>query len=337
MKYLILALDGGGVKILLQWTILKRIIAKFPNFLDNVCVFAGTSAGSMLAGALASNKLEEINEMINIKTIASVFERTYAHEVKSLWGTLHAKYDNYNLKQILTKTFGEQKICDLPRALFIPAFAINAEDEHHANKHNLEHITNSNSPSWMNCRCKRWHNIFFHNLREKITTNSIDSTDNKIVHKNNDVILADAILKSGAAPYYFPIAGNCIDGGLAHNNPSMGVLSHLLALKVPIEDIYIFSLGSGEKPTEYVVQDNSSIGLYNWSSYLLDMIFDANMEACVHSCHEILGPRFHRESPVMSEAIALDGYKQGELLIKMGEEADLTDTFMWIEEYLKLN
>lgn len=326
MKYLILALDGGGVKILLQWTILKRIITKFPNFLDNVTIFAGTSAGSMLAGALAANKMEDINELINVKTISSVFERTYTQEIKSLWGTIHAKYDNHNLKELLDKTFGGLKICELPRAVFIPSFAINAEDDKHVAKHNLEHITNPESPTWMNCRCKRWHNIFFHNLREKL--NASETT-------KNDVVVAEAILKSGAAPYYFPIAGNCVDGGLAHNNPSMAVLSHLLALKIPIEDIYIFSLGSGEKPTEYNVQDNSSVGLYNWAPYLMDMIFDANMEACVHSCHEILQDRFHRESPLLSEAIALDGYKQGELLIKMGEEADLTETFKWIEEFLK--
>lgn len=322
MKYLVLALDGGGVKILLQWTILKRIITKFPEFLDNVTIFAGTSAGSMLAGALAANKLEDINEMINTKTIASVFERSYSQELRSLWGTMHAKYDNYNLKQLLDKTFGMQKMCDLERALFIPSFAINTNDEHHKHK---EHITNESSPKWMNTRCKRWHNIFFHNLREKI------NNDNS---RNNDVVVADAILKSGAAPYYFPISGNCVDGGIAHNNPSMAVLSHLLALNVPIEDIYIFSLGSGETPTELSVPDNASLGLYNWAPNLLDMIFDANMEACVHSCHEILNTRFHRESPLLTESVAIDGYKQGELLIKMGEEADLTETFKWIEEYL---
>lgn len=326
MKYLILALDGGGVKILLQWTILKRIITKFPNFLDNVTIFAGTSAGSMLAGALAANKLDEINEMINTKTIASVFERSYSQEIRSLWGTMHAKYNNHNLKQLLDKTFGLEKICNVKRALFIPSFAINTNDSHHQAK--FEHITEDSSPKWMNSRCKRWHNVFFHNLREKL---NVENT------KKNDILVADAILKSGAAPYYFPISGNCVDGGIAHNNPSMAVLSHLLALKVPIENIYIFSLGSGEIPTEMNVQNDSSLGLYNWAPNLLDMIFDANMEACVHSCHEILKDRFHRESPLLTESVAIDGYNQGELLIKMGEEADLTDTFVWINNFLNSN
>ena len=52
--YRIMTFDGGGVKGSLMATLVKRLSDKFPNLLQQVDLFAGTSTGSVVALTLAS-------------------------------------------------------------------------------------------------------------------------------------------------------------------------------------------------------------------------------------------------------------------------------------------
>jgi len=51
--YRILCLDGGGVRGVLTTVILERIVEKFPMFLNDIDMIAGTSAGGILSLLLA--------------------------------------------------------------------------------------------------------------------------------------------------------------------------------------------------------------------------------------------------------------------------------------------
>lgn len=51
--YLILSLDGGGLRGIISLVILEIIQKEFPNFMDLVSFFAGTSTGSIIASGLA--------------------------------------------------------------------------------------------------------------------------------------------------------------------------------------------------------------------------------------------------------------------------------------------
>ncbi len=49
----ILAFDGGGLKGALSISILERIVKEYPNLLNNINMFGGTSTGSLIALGLA--------------------------------------------------------------------------------------------------------------------------------------------------------------------------------------------------------------------------------------------------------------------------------------------
>lgn len=340
MRYLILALDGGGVRLVLQWKILSRILERFPNLLQSVSLFAGVSAGSILASALACGMPPSIcDKIISPELIDSVFQRNHSL-LPCVGGIFSAKYSNAGLKSELEKYFGTFTISQVPRSLFIPAFQTKGDHRHHHNHHHQEkdaiqdqeehiviqspnqHLIEEGAPDWMQSRCKRWTSIFFHNLS--------DSEDDE-----KSEPLVRAIMKSSAAPYYFPMVGHTIDGGVAHNNPSLAALSHLLALKIPLEDIYILSLGTGEKPQELDKPADSSLGIYQWLPHLIDILFDANEEATSQSCHEILGDRFHRVQPLLDREIPLDSAASYNELCTIASEVDLSGTISWIEQILE--
>src|SRR5688500_20280883 len=54
--YRIITFDGGGVRGSLMATLVKRLVDQFPNLLDEVDLFAGTSTGSVVALTLASGR-----------------------------------------------------------------------------------------------------------------------------------------------------------------------------------------------------------------------------------------------------------------------------------------
>ena len=146
MKHLVLALDGGGVRLLLQWAVLKRITTRFPRLLAGVTFFAGTSAGSILAAALACKMEDLVEKVVNPANLVHVFGH---RDTASLCGLVKAKYHSDALRKMLENHFGAVAMQDVPRGLFIPAFAVNGND-----KTQREHAKKDDDPEWMNRRCK---------------------------------------------------------------------------------------------------------------------------------------------------------------------------------------
>jgi patatin-like phospholipase/acyl hydrolase len=71
-KYLIVAFDGGGIRGYISSTVLQQLIENTPagNFLPQVQMMAGTSTGSFIALALASN--------VSIDTVQSMYQQSNA-------------------------------------------------------------------------------------------------------------------------------------------------------------------------------------------------------------------------------------------------------------------
>lgn len=339
MPFLILALDGGGARVLLQLRILTRILAQHPELLSVVSVYAGTSAGAILAAGLACGMGPFIDQIItpaNIKFIfrpKSAWRRSRLYRFLTMRGILRAKHDNEALDHLLRDHFGSVPVNEVPRALFVPAFSTvgrhqcedndcDAAQRPHKGSIGLssEHLTAPSSPDWMNTRCERWHNVFYHNLNDR----------------SSHIPVARAVLKSGAAPYYLPMVGHTVDGGVSHNNPSMAILSHLLAMGIPLEEIHILSIGTGEKPEQMDVRRDASLGLVQWLPHLMSMIFDANEEATSQSCYEILGDRFHRVNPVLEHTIPLDTTDDAQLaeLLRVADAAPLEQTMQWVDNLM---
>lgn len=319
MATLVLSFDGGGARVVLQYYILRRLIEQFPALLSQISVFAGTSAGSILAAAIASGRAHDLD--MSKAFVDSIFHRSTCHTLISLGGLVKAKYANDVLRAQLTARLGGDTtlLVNVPRPLFITGFSMVGAQERRVGGTNHQHLLRRDEPvpAWLHTRCTRWHNVYFHNFEED------DQSSDTLV---------DVVMKSTAAPTYFPMVDHVVDGGIANNNPSLAVTTNLIALGVPLETIYVLSIGSGEKARQYDGPANASLGVVQWLPLMLNVLFDANAEAISQSCFHILSDRFHRVNPVLVDDITLDSTSDYDSLVRVANDVDLEETYAWIEK-----
>ena len=73
-SFKILSFDGGGIRGALSIELLYRITEKYPNFLDEIDLFAGTSTGSIIAALLASGySVKEVRNLYSLPVAKKSF------------------------------------------------------------------------------------------------------------------------------------------------------------------------------------------------------------------------------------------------------------------------
>lgn len=92
--YRFLSLDGGGMRGLITVTLLRRLEAAAPGWLDQVDLITGSSTGGIVAIALAYGQRPE--ELASLYTTCGplIFTRTRRERWLALRGILRAGYDN---------------------------------------------------------------------------------------------------------------------------------------------------------------------------------------------------------------------------------------------------
>lgn len=116
MKTKILSLDGGGVHVILQAKILQRIVEKYPNFIDSIEIYTGTSAGALLALSIISKGSENFDFLVNKHNIEEIFKKSF-NPISGLFSSI---YSHDFLEEKLRSLFGNKKISDIEKKLFIP-------------------------------------------------------------------------------------------------------------------------------------------------------------------------------------------------------------------------
>lgn len=96
--------------------------------------------------------------------------------MKNIQHAFGASYSAEELKKMLVETFGEKTLSDLPTKVLIPSFKLDPD---------FLMMGSSNTPP----KTKHWHPEFFHNLHHS---------------RNAHNSMVDVILRSAAAPTYFP-------------------------------------------------------------------------------------------------------------------------------------
>lgn len=315
-KYLVLSFDGGGVRMVLQNRILARILERYPDLLERVDIFAGTSAGSILASALATGIHPEVSKAM----VTKIFKRAMSRKVLCPGGLWRSKYPSKNLRKVLNKIFGETTPFpsgDSPKKLFITSFKTFGDDT----LATLDSLSSKKDrPGWLCPRVSRWHPVYYHNVERPSSENET---------------LVNTIMKSTAAPYYFPDINGYIDGGIGNTNPALSVITYLISIGVSIEDIYVLSIGSGENPTALPPpRESRERGALQWAPYILDMMFDASQELVSQQAYEILKDRFWRVQPILGESMALDDVSKYDDLEGIADTFNLKNCFAWVGEVL---
>lgn len=264
-KFIILSIDGGGVRGIIPAMILTEIERRLGHQIhEMVDVIAGNSTGGIIALSLATpsdrrgEAQYQAQDLVDLYKNKSdkIFKNSLFRRVITGFNLLGPKYSRKNLDNILAEQFSNKTLRDV----LVPVFALS---------YNLErgegHIWNS---------------------------------DKSKTHPQYNFYLKDIAAATSAAPTYFApvsisnvegnycykyngkIYPNCteIDGGTFANNPSIIVTASVLKLNPQLNrsDIILISLGTGKVDMIDSVNINNS-GILGWvkDANIIDLILNA--------------------------------------------------------------
>ncbi|MGH9717767.1 MAG: patatin-like phospholipase family protein [Candidatus Acidiferrales bacterium] len=298
--YRILALDGGGIRGLYTAILLNRLAKEVPGFTNRADLLAGTSTGGILALGLAWGIPVEALIYLYKNRGAGIFARGAWHELRDLGDLVGAKYDNKDLVHLARVAFGNSTLDDLlPRHVLVPTF-------------DLDNQAKPPNP-------RMWKPKFFHNFA---------GPDSDGAQK-----IADVVLRTSAAPTYFPVYQGCVDGGVIANNPSMAAVAQALDAgtgKQQLNDLRVFSVGTGITPA-FVEGDAHNWGLAQWAPVLADMMLEGGMGVADYECARLLGQNYFRLAPVLPNPVPLDSVDKIPELIEYANRVDIASAVAWLK------
>ena len=291
--YKILSIDGGGIRGIIPARILERLQIHEPGLVQEFDLYAGTSTGAVLAAGFAYGFQPRFMRQMYQGFGVEVFADSLWDDLRDLKYLIGADYSLDNLKGLLERVIGSATLGDLPKKVLIAAFDL--KDESH-------------DPP-------RWKPKFFHNYPES--------------GGDEEQSLVDVVLRSAAAPVYFPIYQGYIDGGVAAINPSTCALAQ--AFHEGFLDVRLLSMGTGNNP-RCLEQLDADWGVVQWGLNLVNMVMDGGSEVADYQCRQILADQYFRLQPQLPEPIGMDEWQSVEDLISIADSMDLQPILDWLKE-----
>ncbi len=263
-KFLILSIDGGGIRGLIPATVLlelERMIqekrgdsGKIGDYFDFI---AGTSTGGILACLfLAPDHNRRQSSRFNASDARNlylehgdeIFDRSVWQKISTVGGIGDEKYNANALEKVLQNYFKDLKLTELVKPCLITGYDV-----------------------------RQFRPVFF------TRQDANDPASNYLVR--------DVARATSAAPTYFeaalpesqdeiPNATPVIDGGVFANNPT--ACAYVEALKkgrgpgkgVPPDEIVILSLGTGRRPETITYNQCKNWGLAGWARPLIGILME---------------------------------------------------------------
>ena len=295
-NFKILSFDGGGVKGALSIEILIRLVNKFPNLLNEVDLFTGTSTGAIIAAFLAKGiPLKELNNLYTTKIAKDIFS-------PSKLNLIRPKFNNNSLKELINNYFQEDfKISDFKKYIFIPAFYLGDKEKN------------------------SWEPVFFNNL-------SINSTNNFIAR---DAILASAAAPTYFPSHKNYIDGGVIANSPTAIS-ILSTLSSLPKYKIEDIVLLSIGTGNSPekiigKTENWGILQWSFHPFSKMKSPLLALLMDGMSDLEDMYCKEFLKNNYFRINPRVPKFIELDDYKFIPYLRAVGNTCDLSKLNKFIE------
>ena len=295
-NFKILSFDGGGVKGALSIEILIRLVNKFPNLLNEVDLFTGTSTGAIIAAFLAKGiPLKELNNLYTTKIAKDIFS-------PSKLNLIRPKFNNNSLKELINNYFQEDfKISDFEKYIFIPAFYLGDKEKN------------------------SWEPVFFNNL-------SINSTNNFIAR---DAILASAAAPTYFPSHKNYIDGGVIANSPTAIS-ILSTLSSFPKYKIEDIVLLSIGTGNSPekiigKTENWGILQWSFHPFSKMKSPLLALLMDGMSDLEDMYCKEFLKNNYFRINPRVPKFIELDDYKFIPYLRSVGNTCDLSKLNKFIE------
>ncbi len=263
-KFLIVAVDGGGVRGVVPAMLLEDLATHADLRFDRVTLLAGTSAGSLIALGLGAGV--DIVDIANVfkdqdsarkiftpnpggkptrqKGILGFFIRLLERLVRGRHSGIRGKinallfpmYTMDGLRDIVNRQVTPmKKVKDLHQYVFAPSLCLDTSKD--------------GSPTWRP--------MAFHNLGGRSNEDGFYGED--------DAPVVDAVVASSSAPVYFPPCRYrdryYVDGGTVATNPSALAVSAAAGAGligeggIPFDEVRVLSLGTGSNATVFPPND----------------------------------------------------------------------------------
>lgn len=280
----VLSIDGGGIRGVIP----ARIIIELENIIrvktnaekvyisDYFDLISGTSTGGIVALLFCLPKRVSSSDVLNIyyQNGNKIFDSTFFQRITG--GLFGEKYNNKNLKKILSYYFKEMKLSDLSVDCLIPAF-------------DIEH----------------YKSIFF-------TKPEKQNSDRDFYLM--DVLLSTSAAPTFFEPYEMSSVDDKthhvnLDGGVFANNPAMCALVEVCKQhKCGLDEVNIVSIGTGMKCEESLAipyKKAKKWGLLSWVSPLINILMYGTSNIVHHQLkilYSYLDSDYHRLQPVFSQS-----------------------------------
>ncbi|KAL6049855.1 putative sporulation hydrolase CotR [Balamuthia mandrillaris] len=147
-------------------------------------------------------------------------------------------------------------------------------------------------------------------------------------------LASDVVLRTAAAPTYFPSFQQHVDGGMFAHDPASAALTYAISpnyLAKNLKDVRLLSFGTG-KVNHYYEDENHDWGYVQWVPKLTNLLWDGMIMHSENICRELLGERYYRFNPVLETEIALDNPLAIPELVETAKKLDLSALVEWIGE-----
>ncbi|MFF0828912.1 CBASS cGAMP-activated phospholipase [Brevibacillus sp. NPDC003359] len=290
-SFKILSIDGGGIRGIYPANFIAKVEDKIGDRSHRYFdLIAGTSTGGIIAIALSLGISAQEIVDLYVEKGKSIFKKRL---LSSRMGLIRSKYSNKNLIKELQQTFGENRIKDAKTLLCVPAV------EHWKAKPKV-YKTPHSSQFWIDGEKYAW----------------------------------EAAQATSAAPYYFQAASfekECkLDGGLWANNPITLAIAEAVNMGVPIEDIKVLSLGTGQNVYDGRNWLAKVGGGIPWNKRLLDVILESQATGALFTAQYLLPKENLKRVNFTSEKqIPLDAVNKKDMDILLREaEHSFQETFI---------
>lgn len=289
----ILSLDGGGIKGIFSAAVLAAIEDDLKiNIVDHFDLIAGTSTGGIIALGLGLGmKPREIVEFY-VHEGPRIFPRWLGAKRLQHW--LYRKFSSKTLASALKSCFRDKRFGDSRKRLIIPSYNLGDDDVYIFRTPHHERLKRDfKVPAWKVALATSSAPTFFSCTRE------VDSV-------------------------------RLVDGGVWANNPTMvAIIEAYDTLKIPMESISVFSIGTSDQISHRRKRLNNG-GIISWAldNAAVDVIMRGQSLAAYHQATHLLGKdHVERLNPkVADDEFSLDGVHKADDLI--GKAAHHSRVFM---------
>jgi patatin-like phospholipase/acyl hydrolase len=264
----ILSLDGGGMRGIIEATILKEMETQLNKPISQIFdIITGTSVGGILAMALAApnedgGPLYTAAQTLNvIKEFGpSIFSSSLCHKIVNLGGLIGPKYETAGIERTSLKFLKDFKLSEAIIPIIVTGYDVQGE-----------------------CGIE-----FCSSMAKK--------------HPNDlDCLMREVARATAAAPIFFPAAEvsfpwgkleYIVDGALYKTNPA--TLAYLWAQKFyPDHQVEVYSIGSGKINAHSHIENVKSGGLLQWIRPIAHHFQNSDVESDHDLLHRLLNENGH--------------------------------------------